>query len=108
MLILRFTAWTRKPLRQLWQKPGRSLRWDFVMAPETVEVCAGLRDQYDTLAGQRVWGEWQKLMAKSRKPSAGLAVLEQTGWRHLFPVLERLAAMPLMLTAVSGRVKNLA
>lgn len=73
-------------------------RWDFHMAPETVEFCTGLRNRYDTLAGQRVWGEWQKLMAKSIRPSAGLRVLEQTGWRSLYPVLEKLATVPVIVT----------
>lgn len=78
-------------------------RWEFQMAPETVDFCAGLIDRYETLAGQRVWGEWQKLMAKGRKPSAGLTVLEQTGWRGLYLVLEKLATVPLIGSRVKSR-----
>lgn len=88
-------AFAEDPLRVL-RGMQFAARWEFRMAPETIEFCAGLRDRYDTIAGQRVWGEWQKLLLKGRKPSAGLAILEQTGWRRLYPVLERLATVPLM------------
>ncbi len=88
-------AFAEDPLRVL-RAMQFAARWDFRMAPETIEVCAELRDRYNSLAGQRVWGEWQKLMAKSRKPSAGMQILEQTGWRRLYPVLEKLATVPLI------------
>mgnify|MGYP002385503126 CR=1 FL=1 len=88
-------AFAEDPLRVL-RGMQFAARWEFRMAPETVEFCAGLREYYNTIAGQRVWGEWQKLLLKGRKPSAGLTILEQTGWRGLYPVLERLAAVPLL------------
>lgn len=88
-------AFAEDPLRVL-RGMQFAARWDFRMAPETIEFCAGLRNRYDSIAGQRVWIEWQKLLLKSRKPSAGLTILEQTSWRKLFPVLESLASVPLM------------
>lgn len=86
-------AFAEDPLRVL-RGMQFAARWNFRLAPETREFCAGLRAEYPTLAGQRVWGEWQKLLAKGQFPSAGLQVLEQTGWRSLYPNLEALATLP--------------
>jgi tRNA nucleotidyltransferase (CCA-adding enzyme) len=94
-------AFAEDPLRVL-RGMQFAARWDLRMAPETIEFCTELRDRYDTLAGQRVWGEWQKLLVKGRKPSAGLTVLEQTGWRELYQVLDKLATVPLIGARKSG------
>lgn len=86
-------AFTEDPLRVL-RGMQFAARWNFRMAEETAEYCKTLRDRYAALAGQRVWGEWHKLFEKGKIPSVGLAVLEQTGWRSLYPELERLAQLP--------------
>jgi tRNA nucleotidyltransferase (CCA-adding enzyme) len=86
-------AFAEDPLRVL-RGMQFAARWDFRMAPETAELCAGLRPEYPGLAGQRIWGEWQKLLAKGQVPSTGLEVLEQTRWRELYPDLEILATVP--------------
>ncbi len=85
-------AFAEDPLRVL-RGMQFAARWDFQLAPKTIKFCAKLRDKYSGLAGQRVWGEWQKFLEKSQKPSAGLRVLEQTGWRSLYPSLEALAVL---------------
>jgi tRNA nucleotidyltransferase (CCA-adding enzyme) len=95
-------AFGEDPLRVL-RGMQFAARWNFRLAPETCEFCAGLRSEYPSLAGQRIWGEWQKLLAKGRVPSAGLAVLEQTGWRSLYPDLEILAALPERLDQPQGQ-----
>ncbi len=87
-------AFAEDPLRVL-RGMQFAARWDFRFAPETVEMCAGLRPAYPTLAQARIWSEWQKLAEKGLRPSAGLVVLEQTGWRSLYPALERLASFSL-------------
>lgn len=90
--ILRHTgpAFVEDPLRVL-RGMQFAARWDFRLAPETVEICASLRSAYPDLAQMRVWLEWQKLVEKGLQPSAGLRVLEQTGWRACYPGLEKLA-----------------
>ena len=90
--ILRHTgpAFVEDPLRVL-RGMQFAARWDFRLAPETVEICAGLRPAYPGLAQMRIWLEWQKLAEKGLRPSAGLKVLEQTGWRACYPSLEKLA-----------------
>ncbi|PTY08934.1 polynucleotide adenylyltransferase [Opitutaceae bacterium EW11] len=84
--ILRHTgpAFTEDPLRVLrgFQFAGR---FDFKMAPETVELCRSIVDTYRELPVERVWGEWVKWAEKSSKPSRGLEVLEETGWLVHFP-----------------------
>lgn len=95
-------AFAEDPLRVL-RGMQFAARWNFRLAPETAEFCAGLRDQYSGLAGQRVWGEWQKLLEKGQVPSVGLAVLEQTGWRSLYPDLEALATLPENVNSTDGQ-----
>lgn len=90
--ILRHTgpAFVEDPLRVL-RGMQFAARWDFRLAPKTIEICASLRPAYPGLAQMRIWLEWQKLAEKGLRPSAGLKVLEQTGWRACYPGLERLA-----------------
>ncbi len=83
-------AFAEDPLRVL-RAMQFAARWNFSVAPETIELCAGLRTAYGELALMRIWGEWQKWAEKGLYPSAGLKVLEQTGWRSCYPGLEALA-----------------
>ncbi len=94
-------AFAEDPLRVL-RGMQFAARWNFRLAPETREFCAGLRGEYPNLAGQRIWGEWEKLLVRGQVPSAGLAVLEQTGWRSLYPDLEILASLPERLDQPQG------
>ena len=43
--------------------------------------------EYEKLARERVWEEWHKWAAKSRRPSAGLQLLRRCGWLEHFPEL---------------------
>lgn len=65
-------------------------RFDFTMEPETVQLCASLKQEYVHLSKERIWTEWQKWASKSTKPSTGLEVLAQTGWLELYPELAAL------------------
>lgn len=55
-------------------------RFGMRMAPETAERCRSLMGEAATLPVERMRTEWEKWATKSRKPSAGLDVLRQTGW----------------------------
>ncbi len=57
-------------------------RFEFRVAPETVELCRGI-DLTD-LPAERIWGELEKLLLRARQPSIGL------GWLHALGVLEKL------------------
>ncbi|MFN9951516.1 MAG: hypothetical protein ACK55I_00315 [bacterium] len=60
-------------------------RGDLTLAPETAAVCRAIAPAYAELPVERVWGERDKWAAKARRPSRGLAVLEETGWLAHFP-----------------------
>ena len=84
--ILRHTssAFAEDPLRVL-RGFQLSARFDFALAPETAALCRSISPSYRELPVERVWGEWAKWAEKSRKPSRGLATLEETGWLAHFP-----------------------
>ena len=69
-------------------------RFEFTVAPETIALCQSIRDTYQELPVERVWGEWDKWATKSRRPSLGLAVLKQTGWLAHFPEIAALDGVP--------------
>ncbi|HLM61508.1 MAG TPA: HD domain-containing protein, partial [Pyrinomonadaceae bacterium] len=68
-------------------------RFEFEIEPETVEICRQI--DLSDLPKERIWGEFEKLLLKSRKPSVGLqrlydlAVVEQ-----LFPEMKALIGVP--------------
>lgn len=65
-------------------------RFDMTMDDSTAELANSLKNEYSTLAKERVWGEWQKWAMKGARPSAGLDVLVQTGWIDFYPELKNL------------------
>jgi tRNA nucleotidyltransferase (CCA-adding enzyme) len=93
--VLRHTspAFVEDPLRVL-RGFQLAARFEFTLAPETVELCRSIRDTYPELPVERVWGEWEKWATKATKPSLGLAVLKQTGWLKHFPELAALDGLP--------------
>jgi tRNA nucleotidyltransferase (CCA-adding enzyme) len=86
--ILRHTtmAFAEDPLRVL-RGMQFAARFDMQLAPETAALGRALLPEAPTLAIERVWAEWVKWAGKSARPSAGLRVLEQTGWISLYPEL---------------------
>jgi tRNA nucleotidyltransferase (CCA-adding enzyme) len=87
--VLRHTGdqFAEDPLRvlrimQLLPRKGKSV------APETIELCASMQDQFVHLPKERVINEWDKLLLKSNKPSPGLDFLIDSGWMQHFPELE--------------------
>ncbi len=63
-----------------------SARFDFDVAPETVELCSKI--SFENLPQERVFEEWKKLLLKGSKISKGLNFLRDCGWIKYFPELE--------------------
>ena len=93
--ILRATssAFTEDPLRVLrgMQFAGR---FGFEMDETTIRLCRGMIDEFPQLSTERIWEEWHKWATKSATPSAGLLLLEQTGWIDHFSILGRMRSTP--------------
>ena len=62
-------------------------RFELSIEPETVALCRAT--PLDDLPKERVWGEWEKWLLKSKRPSVGLLAGRETGvFARLFPYLE--------------------
>jgi tRNA nucleotidyltransferase (CCA-adding enzyme) len=93
--LLRHTsdAFVEDPLRVL-RAMQFAARFDFQLAPSTAALCRQIFETYRELPVERVWVEWEKWAAHCRRPSAGLRVLETTGWLRHFPELASLHGTP--------------
>lgn len=93
--VIRHTsnAFADDPLRVL-RAVQFAARFAMRIAPATAALSRQLRDQASSLARERVGGEWWKWARLGKHPSAGLHVLEQTGWLALYPELEMLTRQP--------------
>lgn len=89
--ILRHTsgAFVEDPLRVL-RAFQLGARFNFTLAPETVDLCRSISESFNELPAERVWGEWAKWAEKATKPSRGLEILEQTTWLRHFPEIAAL------------------
>ncbi|HVE59129.1 MAG TPA: HD domain-containing protein [Pyrinomonadaceae bacterium] len=68
-------------------------RFEFEIEPETQEICRAI-DLTD-LPKERIWGELEKLLLKSEKPSIGLQYFYDLGIANqLFPELVALVGVP--------------
>lgn len=68
-------------------------RFEFDIEAETVEICRAI-DVTD-LPRERIWGEFEKLLLKSAKPSIGLQWLYDLGVvEQLFPAMKALVGVP--------------
>jgi tRNA nucleotidyltransferase (CCA-adding enzyme) len=95
--ILRHTsdAFAEDPLRVLRGVQFAS-RFNMTLAPETAQLCNTLKDEYSTLAKERLWGEWQKFAVKGNYPIAGLQALNDSGWIDLYPEIKNMKGVPQM------------
>lgn len=93
--VLRHTtdAFREDPLRVL-RAVQFAARFDMTLAPETAELAQSIADEYEHLAVERVWHEFEKLAEKGRNISLGLDVLHQTGWERHFPELAAIRDVP--------------
>lgn len=93
--ILRHTseAFGDDPLRVL-RAMQFAARFNMRLAPETAVVCRTLLPRAAGLPSDRIWREWQKWALLSVFPSAGLRVLDESGWLALYPELAALQGCP--------------
>ncbi len=63
-------------------------RFDLDVAAQTIALCREIDS--GSLAPERVFEEWKKLVLQGRQPSRGLAFLRDCGWIRRFPELEDL------------------
>ncbi|HEY6803468.1 MAG TPA: HD domain-containing protein [Pyrinomonadaceae bacterium] len=68
-------------------------RFNFDIAPDTIELCRMI--DLSDLPAERIWGEMEKLLMKSEKPSIGLEWLRKLGvLEKLFPEIQGLIDVP--------------
>jgi tRNA nucleotidyltransferase (CCA-adding enzyme) len=68
-------------------------RFEFQIDPETIELCRAI-DLTD-LPSERIWGELEKLLLQSLRPSVGLEWLRRLGVvEKLFPEIQSLIGVP--------------
>jgi tRNA nucleotidyltransferase (CCA-adding enzyme) len=68
-------------------------RFEFALDDETIALCRTI--PLDDLPAERVWGEFEKLLLRARRPSIGFALARDLGIvAALFPELEALAGCP--------------
>ena len=93
--ILRHTtsAFSEDPLRVL-RGVQFAARFGFELAPETVEESMSIKDDFNEIAIERVWGEFEKIFSKGIYISKAIDVLKETGWIEHFPELARLEDVP--------------
>jgi len=89
--ILRHTtsAFAEDPLRVL-RGVQFAARFGFDMAPETADEAARIKDSFNDVAVERVWGEFEKIFEKGTHISKAIGVLKETGWMEHFPELGRM------------------
>lgn len=89
--VIRHTsdAFTEDPLRVL-RAAQFAARFDFTVAPETIQLCSSIRDTFRELSKERVWGEWEKIAQKGKNFHRAFDFLEACGWSaHFFPMSRR-------------------
>jgi len=68
-------------------------RFQFDIDPETVELCRTI--DLSDLPAERIWGELEKLLLRSARPSVGLEWLRKLGAiEKLFPEIQSLIGVP--------------
>ena len=81
------TAFVEDPLRML-RAVQFAARLGFAIEPKTLEEIKKQADKIQSVSGERVKEELDKLFAKSKKPSKGIKLLFDTGLaKHIFPEL---------------------
>ncbi|HYG24767.1 MAG TPA: HD domain-containing protein [Verrucomicrobiae bacterium] len=93
--VLRHTsaAFVEDPLRVL-RGMQFAARFDLEPAGDTIELCRSIVHTFPELAVERVGAEWFKWAELSKRPSAGLRFLKETGWLQHFPEIAALDGTP--------------
>jgi tRNA nucleotidyltransferase/poly(A) polymerase len=79
-------AFDEDPLRVL-RGVQMASRFNMVLHPDTIVKAETLKDQFNTLATERVGIEFEKLYTKGKNTAKAFQVLKQTGWDKNFPGL---------------------
>ena len=89
--IIRHTsgAFSEDPLRVLRAFQFAS-RFNFKVAPETVELCKDIVGEFHTISKERIWVEFQKWAEKGIAPENGILFLVDCGWITCFPLLNKI------------------
>lgn len=92
--VLRRTSvhFSEDPLRVLRGMQFAS-RFGWHVEKSTAEECMRLMDEYNTLAVERIWVEWEK-WSIGGSPSYGLTFLMDTNWIELHQALYNLSGVP--------------
>jgi tRNA nucleotidyltransferase (CCA-adding enzyme) len=69
-------------------------RFDLTPSPVLIDACRELQDQYHTLAKERVFEEFNKMLLKGNHIGKALRFLHDTGWLKHFPELNNLVGVP--------------
>lgn len=87
--VLRHTspAFAEDPLRVLRGFQFAS-RFEMRVHSETAVLCQKLKEEFPTLAKERIWGEWEKWVTKGKNLRLGLEYLVETGWIDNFSPLK--------------------
>lgn len=86
------TTFGEDPLRVL-RAMQFAARFEFAIDPETAALARGI--PLEELPAERIWGEFEKLLLRARRPSIGLAAgLEMGVMDRLFPELRALVGCP--------------
>lgn len=104
--VLRHTsaAFAEDPLRVL-RLVQFVARFGFDVAPETLEMCHSLVDQYDTISKERIWMEFSKIGEKGRFIQKAMKVLIRSGWGIHFPEITEQTKGSQQLREYSGMDK---
>lgn len=86
----KFTEDTLRAMRAM-QLVARKCK---VVDPETTETIRGMVDSFGSIARERIYEEFKKLLLMADKPSVGLTFLKECGWLACFPELHNLAYWP--------------
>jgi len=72
-------------------------RFEYTLAKESFELCSNMVEQglLDELPKERIWGEFKKLLLKSKKPSVGFELMRKLGIiERYFPELHAIVGVP--------------
>ena len=69
-------------------------RLGFTPDVELVKICRELEPELETLPKERIFGELEKLLLRSKEPSIGLRLIPVLGVNKLFPELDSLRGVP--------------
>jgi tRNA nucleotidyltransferase (CCA-adding enzyme) len=71
-------------------------RLGYTLTDETFALCRAMVEHgmLQALPKERIYGEWEKLLLKSMKPSQGFELMRRLGVLHYFPELDALIGVP--------------